>query len=67
VSKTIFEGTSVSVTSFCGPANTIERTRMRLQIEVTARDGIASLGFNEISRLHDMIGRWLYEQNKDHR
>jgi len=62
MSKTIFTADrpssgSLHVASYCGPANTLERTRMRLQIE--APSTIASLGYNDVLALYDAIGRWL--------
>ena len=59
------------VTSYTGPANTLERTRVRLQLEVltdAARAavtgvGITSLGFNDVVALYNALDRWI----ADHR
>lgn len=69
MSKNIFSSErptgSIHVTSYSGPANTLERTRMRLQVETTDDDGLSialSLGFNDVRTLRDALDRWVTEQ-----
>jgi len=52
------------VTSYTGPANTMERTRVRLQFETTPiGDSFTSLGFNDVVALYNALDRWI----ADHR
>jgi hypothetical protein len=64
MSKPIFEGTRLLVTSYCGPANTVERTRMRLQFDLVGAD-ISTLGFNDVRALSMALDRWLVENDKE--
>lgn len=63
MSKTVFQGNHIQVASYCGPANTLERTRMRLQIDLIGAD-IASLGYNEVRELSIALDRWLVENDR---
>jgi|WetSurMetagenome_2_1015567.scaffolds.fasta_scaffold306901_2 hypothetical protein len=60
MSKIIFEHSCVTVASYCGPANTIERTRMRVQIFANPTVTV-SLGFNDVVALYNALDRWIAE------
>jgi hypothetical protein len=61
----IFEHSRLVVTSYTGPANTLERTRVRLQFETTPIGPIGntftSLGFNDVVALYNALDRWIAE------
>jgi len=69
MSKTIYEGPSVTVASYCGPALRVspEWTRMRVQIEVTANGGITTLSHNQVLALHFALGQWLHDNQRTER
>lgn len=60
MSKLIFEHSRMIATSYCGPANTIERTRMRVQF-ATSDEEVPSLGFNDVVALYNALDRWIAE------
>jgi len=65
MSKQIFEHSRLIVTSYTGPANTMERTRMRLQFDAPVDpDTTPSLGFNDVVALHRALGAWIVEYSK---
>jgi len=70
MSKDIFQSNGLTVTSFCGPMDTSERTRMRLQFTVPSHTSIMraafdSLGFSEARVLSIALDRWLVENRDD--
>jgi hypothetical protein len=64
MSKSIFEASRLQVTSYCGPANTVERTRMRLQFDVYGKFPDNTLGFNEVRALRNALDCWITENDK---
>lgn len=62
MSKVLFQSAGLYVSSYCGPADTDERTRMRIQIE--ARDLITTLGYSDAQSLHRVLGAWIKEHGK---
>jgi hypothetical protein len=62
MSREIFEHSRLMVTSYTGPANTLERTRVRLQFSlVMTSDEFTSLGFNDVVALYNALDRWIVE------
>lgn len=60
----IFENSRLMVTSYTGPANTLERTRVRLQFSCSG-DELASLGFNDVVALYNALDQWIAEHRGD--
>ncbi len=59
----------LNVSSFAGPANTLERTRVRLQFEVISTiddedPNVTSIGFDDAVALRSALDRWIAEQQK---
>lgn len=51
-------GGELTVTSYCGPVDTDEPTRMRLQLDVPA-GSYASIGMHDATALRDALTEWI--------
>jgi hypothetical protein len=60
MAKTLLDLRNLHVTSYCGPADTSEPTRMRLQIgDLLEGTEDITIGYTEAVELHRVLGEWL--------